>query len=314
MKGGRRDNFYFCLLEYYEQKDRWFLKSLLQVSDEETSDGDEALKSWVETYDLKHLVVDFPLSPPAALTFDLGWSKVRNDAQEGVQLVQEMIHDLLVEDKKIHAENPKQYERDRNDDDQVDFSSNILDKKTDEHLLSRSFKRRLKKGFIPYWNRTLDFWIWKNYYDQLLSTFNLSYDSFGNTSLMILFRFNYLRENFPSDLELFESNTPIILIELLRKNVIMKKDMANLSDLEMCVEARLDIIRKVEQALKIFIYDKDLEMVVKNPRAFESFLLAVAGQMHHLGHSLELPEWTKPEITNFVIPDFGVLDQGSLIP
>lgn len=314
MKGGRRDNFYFCLLEYFEDKDRWFLRSLLQVSDEETSDGDQALKNWIEKYELKHLVVDFPLSPPTALTFDLGWGDVKSDTEKDVQDVQNRINELLEVDREIHARNPKQYERDRNSDDEVDFQADILDKKTDEHLLSRSFKRRLKKGFIPYWNRVLDFWIWKNYYDQLLNTFNLSYDSFGNTSLMILFRFNYLRENFPQDLKLFESNTPIILLELLRKKIIMKKDIANLSDLEFCVDARLDIIRKVEQALKIFIYDRDLELVVKNPRAFESFLLAVAGQVHHLGHSLELPQWTRPEITNFVIPDFAFLDQGSLIP
>lgn len=314
MKGGRRDNFYFCLLEYFEDKDRWFLRSLLQVSDEETGDGDLALKTWIEKYDLKHLVVDFPLSPPAALTFDMGWMHDDDNMEKDLADVQQRIADLLEEDRRIHEDNPKQYERDRNSDDEIDYTSDILDKKTDEHLLSRSFKRRLKKGFIPYWNRTLDFWVWQNYYDQLLKTFNLSYDSFGNTSLMILFRFNFLREKFPEDLKLFESNTPIILLELLRKKIILKKDIANLADLEECVEARLDIIRKIEQTLKIFIYDRDLELLVKSPRAFESFLLAVSGQMHHRGYSFELPDWTKPEITNFLVPDFGAVDPESIIP
>jgi len=35
LKGGRKDNFYFCLLEHYPEKDRWFLRSLLHVKDEE---------------------------------------------------------------------------------------------------------------------------------------------------------------------------------------------------------------------------------------------------------------------------------------
>ena len=35
IRGGRRDNFYLCLLEYYQESDRWFLGSLLPVRDED---------------------------------------------------------------------------------------------------------------------------------------------------------------------------------------------------------------------------------------------------------------------------------------
>ena len=62
--GGRKENFFFSLLEFYPQKNRWFLKSLHQVKDEEIRDRDEIITSWVHQYGLKQLVVDFPLSRP----------------------------------------------------------------------------------------------------------------------------------------------------------------------------------------------------------------------------------------------------------
>src|SRR5690554_2436372 len=65
LRGGRRDNFTFCLIEFFPDQNRWFLKSLLQVKDEEGIDGDEAIRAWIEEYELKEIVVDFPLSPPA---------------------------------------------------------------------------------------------------------------------------------------------------------------------------------------------------------------------------------------------------------
>ena len=45
MKGGRKDNFFFCLLEHFDDGDRWFLRSLLQVKDEEDLAGDEGIVS-----------------------------------------------------------------------------------------------------------------------------------------------------------------------------------------------------------------------------------------------------------------------------
>src|SRR5574343_59319 len=64
MKGGRRDKFFFCLMEYYEKENRWFLKSLMQVKDEENKQGDEAIHAWIAESGLKGLVVDFPLTTP----------------------------------------------------------------------------------------------------------------------------------------------------------------------------------------------------------------------------------------------------------
>ncbi len=210
------------------------------------------------------------------------------------------------EDQKLINVNPKKYEQERNKADEVVYNRDIFSKETSDHMLSRSFKRKLKKGFLPYWNRTLDFWVWKYYYDQILETFNTSFDSFGNVSLMILSRFSYIRRHFPKTLELFEANQQIILIELLRARIIQKKDIDLLSDIELGTEARIDLMKKIENKLDIFIYDHDLEILVKNPRAFDSFLLALAGQNVLQNKNRELPDWTRPKETKFIIPNFDV--------
>ncbi len=308
LKGGRRDQFYFCLLEYFDNQDRWFLKSLLKVKDRGQNDlgksGDEVIKSWIIDYNLKQLVVDVPLSYPAYHVQNINSVKEKREEEENLQLVQELIYELLAVDEEKMLEDPKKYELSRNEDDLVDFKKDILKIETFEHILSRSFKRRLKKGFLPYWNRTLDFWVWYYYYDQLLSLFNISFDSFGNVSLMNLFRFDYLKENFPKSLELFESNFYITLIELLRASVINKNDIYALFDIGEVVEARLDIIKKIEATQKIFIYDEELEILVKNPRAFESFMMALSGQSIQLGKTRVLPDWTMPKKTKFTVPSF----------
>lgn len=298
MKGGRNDNFYFCLLEYYPDSKRWFLKSLLPVKDEEVNHNDDAIHAWINNYDVKQLVVDFPLSKPAI--------ECASEAEKKIDVVQEKIKNLLDEDQKLINENPKKYEQERNKADEIVYNRDIFSKETAHHLLSRSFKRRLKKGFLPYWNRTLDFWVWKYYYDQILEMFNTSFDSFGNVSLMVLFRFNYIKRHFPKELELFEANAHIIIVELLRSKIILKKDVELLSDIELGYETRLETIKKIESKLDIFIYNHDLEILVKNPRAFDSFLLALAGQNVLLKKNRELPDWTMPEETKFIIPDFGI--------
>ena len=66
---------------------------------------------------------------------------------------------------------------------------------------------------------------------------------------MILFRFNYIKRQFPKDLEFFEANEQIILVELLRAKIILKKDISLLNDVDIGIEARLDTIKKIENTL-----------------------------------------------------------------
>jgi len=304
MKGGRKDNFFFCLIEYYEDSERWFLRSMLQVKDEEGLEGDDAIRTWIKDYKVNQLVVDFPLTWPACHSCELDCPGSKSCPVEEVVNVRDRVSSILEEDLKIRNNHHKEYERSRNLDDEFDMSRDMWDKESHEHLLSRSFKRRLKKGFLPYWNRSVDFWIWKYYYDQYLELFTSSYDSFGNTSLMILSRFSYLRRHFPKGMDLYEGNVNLSLIELLRGKILLNRDIQNMSDIEMGVEARLDIIKKIEAKLNIFIYEHDLELIVKNPRAFDSFILAVTGQRNLLDKVRNLPLWTRPSLTRLLVPKF----------
>jgi hypothetical protein len=304
MKGGRNDRFIFCLIEYFPDQERWFLKSLLQTRDEEVRDGDEAIRSWIKRYQLNDIVVDFPLSNPACQQCVLDCPGSLECPDPSVVKVRSEMEHLLEEDLKIQQRHPKEYERRRVADLEIDYSRDLLAKDAHHHLLSRSFKRRLKKGYVPYWNRPIDFWVWRYYYDQLQSLFNLAYDSFGTTSLMIQSRFSYLRRHFPAHLNLYESSVPILLIELLRANILSKRDLQRLGDIDFAAETRLDIIKKVEDRLKVFIYDKDLEVLVENPRAFDSFLLALVGQNIHQNQQRAIPDWVR-ERSFFITPDFS---------
>ena len=303
--GGRRENFFFSLLEYYPEKKRWFLKSLHQVKDEEIRDRDEIITSWVETYGLKKLVVDFPLSRPPCEESCLPQCKSSKECpRSSVKAVREEMNKLLLEDAEAHKTNPKKYEQARVNSLEVDYSKNILRKNSDEHMLSRSFKRKLRKGFTPYWHRPIDFWVWKNYYDQLLEVFKISYESFGNVSVMLLARLNYLLRHLPKDLVMYESNTNICLIELYRGRIVSKSLLFQLFDFDLASSAREQIVRNIERHMEIFIYDNDLETIIKNTQAFESFLLSVVGQRMLMNGLREIPLWGNTDGGNFIVPTF----------
>ncbi len=303
--GGRKENFFFCLLEYFPERKRWFLKSLHQVKDEEIRDRDEIITSWVETYGLTQLVVDFPLSRPPCEESCL--SECRGASQcprSSVVTVREEMGRLLDEDARFHQSNPKKYEQDRVAALEIDYSKNLLKKNTDEHMLSRSFKRKLRKGFTPYWHRPVDFWVWKNYYDQLLEVFKISYESFGNVSVMLLARLNYLLRHLPKSLTMYESNTHICLLELYRARVVSKSLLLQLFDLDLAAAAREQIVHNIERHVGIFIYENDLDTIVKNTQAFESFLLSVAGQRMLMNNLREIPTWGNCDGGNFIVPVF----------
>jgi hypothetical protein len=305
--GGRKENFFLSLLEYYPEKKRWFLKSLHQVKDEEIRDRDEIITAWVQTYGLKKMVVDFPLSrPPCEESCLPECSGASQCPRTSVKAVREEMKKLLKEDDDLYKVNPKRYEQSRITASEVDYGKNILSKNTDEHLLSKSFKRKLRKGFTPYWHRPIDFWVWKNYYDQLLEVFKISYESFGNVSVMLLARFNYLLRHLPPDLIIFESDIHICLIELYRAKVLSKSLLLQLFDLDLATVAREMIVKNIEKHMHIFIYDHDLETIIKNSQAFESFLLSVVGQRMLMNGLRQIPEWGNSDGGNFIVPSFHV--------
>lgn len=305
--GGRKENFFLSLLEYFPEKKRWFLKSLHQVKDEEIRDRDEIITAWVETYGLKQMVVDFPLSrPPCEESCLPNCPGAKACPRHSVVAVRDEMEKLLEEDSDLHKSNPKKYEQDRVTANEVDYSRNLLKKNTDEHMLSKSFKRKLRKGFTPYWHRPIDFWVWKNYYDQLLEVFKISYESFGNVSVMLLARLNYLLRHLPHDLTMYESDIHICLIELYRAKIVSKSLLLQLFDLDLASSAREQIVLNIEDAMGIFIYEKDLDTIIKNSQAFESFLLSVIGQRMLMNGLREIPIWGNSDGGNFIVPSFHV--------
>lgn len=301
--GGRKENFFFCLLEYFEDKDRWFLTTLNQVNEEGHLNKDEAITNWVENYELKKLIVDFPLSKPPCESCDLICPGMENCNHPVVNEVNSKIHELLVDDQKFIKNNPKRYEQERIEDSLINYSKSVLEKETHHHILSKSFKRKLKKGFTPYWNRPLDFWIWYHYYDQMLKMFNITYDSFGTVSIMLMHKFHYLLRHLPNDLEIFESNIQITLIELYRSGIISQKNIIELNDIDVSTLARVRIVKQIEEKLKIFIYNKDLDIISKNSKAFESFILSVSGHALISGSVRKIPDIGTDD-SKFIAPLF----------
>tara|TARA_Y100001970_G_C14215073_1_gene849181 strand:+ start:144 stop:1121 length:978 start_codon:yes stop_codon:yes gene_type:complete len=304
MKGGRKDNFFFCLLEYFPNKERWFLNSLLQVK-EHQEDEDDIIRKWVKDFALKKLVLDFPLTLPPCYGCNLDCPGLSRCPVEGIHRTRKKMDVLLLKDQEMKAKNPKRYEAARNEAESVDPSKNILNIKTDEHILSRAFKRRIKKGILPYWNRPLDFWVWTQYYDQQMELFNTSFDSFGTASLMILSRFNYLKRHFPKELLLFEGNVQLALLELLKAKILTKREVKGLSDFKEGADYRYKVIKKIEKKLNVFIYESDLEALLHFPRAFNSFILAIIGQRIQMEKTMPLPEWAFSEKSQFVVPLFA---------
>ena len=162
-------------------------------------------------------------------------------------------------DFQAHRTHPKRYEQGRLAREQE------LQQGARESMLSRAFKRRLKQGFLPYWNRAIDVWVWENYYDHLLHYFGAGLDSFGHTSIMLMLRFAYLRRHLGESLNYYETSPLICLLELLRTGVISARQLSLLKDIELGASSRLAIVASVAKELNIFIYDHDLALIAKTP-------------------------------------------------
>lgn len=273
--GGSKEDFFLCLFEYYPAEDRFFLTNLRQVGDDEKLDRDETIMSWVEEHGLLNLIVDFPLTKPTCDTCSLKCPGTSLCPHPVVKKVRSEMEELLSKDAPMT-----------------------------KSIYTKSFKRKLKKGFLPYWNRPLDFFIWKNYHDSLLEYFKISFDSFGSVSLILLNRFRYLLRHFPKELKLYESNVNLVLLELFKAKIITKKHLQDLQDMTMAPIARVEIVKEIEKKCKIFIYANDLEILAKKSRAFDSFLLALAGKNMLQNKIITVPDFGEDEKPHFVIPIF----------
>ncbi len=303
LDGGRQDKFYLSLLEYYPDSKRWFLKTLQQPKQTIAGQGDLAIPYWIQKYELEGLFLDLPLSRPPCHDCQLTCPGIEQCPVDSVVQVRDQMQELLAFDQKKYQANPKGYEKERQTSEAFTYVKDLFQKSAREPLLSKSFKRKLKKGFLPYWNRPLDLWIWCEYYDQLLGLFHQSYDSFGSVSLMQMSRFGYLKKHLPSGFELYESHPWLCLLELHRAKVVSRKQLMELTQISTGALARLSLIKQIEKTLKVFLYKEDLEVLVKRPQAFTSFLLALSGFAFLQQKTQTLPEWT--QAPQFIIPSFN---------
>jgi len=258
---GRKESFYFCAFQYFEDEQRWFLKNCQQLKDVQYPDTEDSLLALIKDYGIELLMVDFPLTHPVCESCELVCPGSINCPDERVVKSRQKIGNILKSDELLYTDSPKEYERQRK-------SGGVI---------SKSLKRKLKKGFVPYWNREDDLGLWLDYHDDLLKYFKVSYDSFGNENRGQIQRFQYLRRHFPSNLKLLETHYHILLLEMFKSDLVAKKSLKELVHIESAALSRLNIIESLEEKFNLFIYEKDKEVLVKKSRAFKSFIIGLSG-------------------------------------
>ena len=60
----------------------------------------------------------------------------------------------------------------------------------------------------------------------------------------------------------------------------------------------------IESAFNLFIYEKDQETLESEPRAFDSFILALAGIFRQQGQIHNLPDWAFGS-EKFIVPQLN---------
>ena len=225
LSGGKNGGYFGVLLELFsgDTDKRWFIKSIFN-SDTFSKDQKEIeFINWIKQSGCKFWVTDIPLTSPICHDCDLSCPGENNCKVQEVQNLRLEMENLLGRDLLRSTVEPKKYEIERKNKDLFDKSKDWRDDENELPPLSASFRRKLKSGFLPYWNRSIDLYIWKYFYDDLLSIFNYSFDSFGHCSLMLINRIQYLKKQLGEDVSFFESNINLVLLQLLRAKKITKK-------------------------------------------------------------------------------------------
>jgi hypothetical protein len=287
---GKWEETYFCALHYFSEQKRWAVKSL-HTFDRDIISFHPPINSFT---------VDLPLH--AGLCSE----HVHALPPKSVQFIQQMLNKQLDEDAIYAKTHPKKYEQERKRDELIDFKKHLLESRPTSSQLSLTYKRKLKKGFIPYLHRPIDAWVWMHYFDAMNEAFKVTFDSYGHVSVPLLQRFAYFRSQFPTTCDFFETNFWILLLELYRADLINKKQLLFERKGEEAIRFRSHIIETLESKLGLFIYDQDLSVLVRQPRAFASFLLAVAGLRRQQGDFYQLPKWALEQSSQFFVPHFMV--------
>lgn len=301
LKSGKKELVYTTIFEHFQSSDRWFLKELKLISIEDYK-LDQELVAYINEMKPEKLIIDIPLTLPPCHGCLLLCPGLNNCGVPEVQTVRKITQELLEHDQKIHELGPKNYEHNRLAMELFDYSKNLFAKETIDPILSRSFKRKLKKGFIPYKNRPVDFWVWCRYHDVFLEIFKTSYESIGQISQIGQQRLFYLFRHFSKGTQLYESSPLFLCVELFRANLLVRYDLEKLSDIEFVTNARNKVVQAVLKHFDLFVYDNDMEVILKDARAFEAFLLGAIGIAAQQKKIQNIPDWCGITGEKFLVP------------
>jgi hypothetical protein len=273
----------------------------LHLSSHEDDGAD--LESLIRNGSQKIFILDTPLTGPQCKNCRLECPGVKNCHALETVFIRGEIQKLLLVDEQECAQNPKKYEEERIASNRLDLMKNFLDKRTTDHLLSKSFKRKLKKGYTPYLSRPIDVWVWFHYFDPWLTVFKSTYDPLGHNSYVQFEKIDYLRRHLTGH-PLMESSATLILLELYRADLISKRQLLALTDLDQAALSRLEILRTVGHALGIKISTIQEDKIVRSPKFFQAFLLMLAGCQWMQRKCYQIEDPYLSSAPNFIAPYF----------
>ena len=297
--GGKSGQYTGVQLEFFEKNNRWALTSLFSTDDIGARHREDSLIDWMKENPADFTVVNVNDSHPICETCTLSCPGEKSCPQEEVVDVRRKISEILQSDLEHEKKSPKEYERKREGQDSFPNNREIFFKDQLSIPLDKPFKRKLKNGYAPYWNRPIDFFVWSHFYTPLMKLFNYSFDSYGRSSLMLNYKFTYLKKRLGPSEQFLESNIYVVLLQLLKSKKISKKTLDGLRfDDEEFIDNKMKLIQELEKNLGIFIYEIDEDLLLTVPRAIMALLLGISGISKSLSKNLETPD------PSYIIPSF----------
>ena len=261
---GKTSQFIACVLDYFSPGNRWVLDKIYFSSDSNNTVSD-SFESWVKANKITDLVLNFPITGTVCDSCTLECPGEDNCAHPTISEMRKALSDTLEKDSNFEQKNPKDYERERNRQDEYVHAKSVFADASGKLPLSKSLKKRLRRGFIPYWNRPVDLFVWLNYYNELIKVFNYSYDSFGHSSLMNIKRLHYLYKHLKG-VNVLESNIYINFLELLKADYLSPEDLYGMKYVdEFSVSLRRNIVSKIEKNLNLYINEDDSALLTFDP-------------------------------------------------
>lgn len=302
---GKKEGHFLSYIDYFEKQKRWFFRGLVNLRSSSSDDKRDDIIIESITHKKPSLIIfNTSLSGPFCESCEKNCSSFTQCHSSAYQKVIHTQHEILKEDQLLYQKHPKTYERIKVDKEEMtnlserdyyalfsDYSfqanpglfSNEVKRAcsffqgdfSDQIIIGKYFKNRLKKTLRPYWSKEVDFEIASRFEESLQYYFNQSFDSYAQTSLMNLKRTNHLLSRLKHlKIETRQTDFRLILIEMLRNSILDPKTVKMLNDFDSAGLARLKVLKEIESNLSLFTYYDDHESIVKSKRAFENYIMS----------------------------------------